>query len=328
MSPTHNQPIDPKVLEEAADWLTLLHCGEASLSDRHNLERWQHRSAMHQAAWQRAEAVMAHFNQVSAPLARGTLTRVDQLSRRQSLKALAVLLMATPAALLSLRQLPWLEWQSDLHTTTGEQKTVTLADGSQLQLNTATAVDIAFSDSQRRVTLKQGEIRITTGRDQAPAHRPFIVHTAHGTLRALGTRFSVRQMENDTLLAVFEGAVEIAPRHSATKVVVPAGTQRRFNESTLQAAQAAPDTSLLWQRGMLLAQGMPLGALIAELARYRRGILRCDPAVAQLTVSGAFPVGNTDASLNLLEKTLPVQISRISPWWTTIKARPYTGQPL
>lgn len=321
MSPSGNHPIDPKVLEEAADWLTLLHSGEASLIDRQNLALWQNRSAMHQHAWQRAEAVMAQFSQVSAPVTRGTLSRIDSLSRRQTLKALAVALIAAPTAALTIGRLPWQEWQSDVYTATGEQKALTLADGTELQLNTATAVDIAFSDAQRRLTLKQGEIRITTGRDTAPAYRPFIVSTAHGQLRALGTRFTVRQSEHDILLAVFDGAVEIAPTQLPTRTVVSAGAQRRFSKGALHPAGPASENTLLWERGMLMANAMPLGELIAELSRYRSGILRCDPAVASLTVSGAFPVGNIDTSLDLLEKTLPITVSQISPWWVTIKAR-------
>jgi len=57
------------------------------------------------------------------------------------------------------------------------------------------------------------------------------------------------------------------------------------------------------------------------LARYRRGVLRCDPAVADLRVSGAFPLADIDGSLRLLEKTLPVRISHVTPFWTTVAPR-------
>ena len=72
---------------------------------------------------------------------------------------------------------------------------------------------------------------------------------------------------------------------------------------------------------MLAARNWRLADLVAELARYRRGFLRCDPAVAELRVSGAFPVNDTDAGLRLLEKTLPVRIHRITPYWVTVAAR-------
>jgi len=61
--------------------------------------------------------------------------------------------------------------------------------------------------------------------------------------------------------------------------------------------------------------------LVAELARYHRGVLRCDPAAADLTVSGAFPVADTEASLALLAKSLPVRIGRATSYWITVQAR-------
>jgi transmembrane sensor len=86
--------------------------------------------------------------------------------------------------------------------------------------------------------------------------------------------------------------------------------------------QAAVDaTAASWEQGMLAVRDWRLADLVDELGRYRRGVLRCDPAVAGLRVSGAFPLNDTDASLRLLEKTLPVRVSRITPYWTTVAAR-------
>ena len=70
---------------------------------------------------------------------------------------------------------------------------------------------------------------------------------------------------------------------------------------------------------MLLAIDMPLGTLTEELGRYRSGVVRCDPAVADIVVSGAFSLRDTDASLALLQKTLPVRVQQLGPWWVTIK---------
>ena len=72
---------------------------------------------------------------------------------------------------------------------------------------------------------------------------------------------------------------------------------------------------------MLLAQNMPLAGLVDELRRYHRGFLRVHPDVAGLPVSGAFPVSDTAASLDLLEKTLPLRISRIGAFWARIEPR-------
>lgn len=315
------QSIEPAVLEEAADWLTLLYSGNATEADRLQLEHWCYQSEMHLAAWQRAESVMNVFHQAPAPLVRSTLSRVASTDRRRMLKAFLLLLMTTPAAWITYQQQPWQKWQADLHTATGEQQSHDLTDGTRLILNTATAVDVAFSDDSRRLILLRGEILISTGKDPAPASRPFLVHTAQGQMRALGTHFTVHQLEDQTRLAVYHGAVEITPHNTSSKVVVTAGEQRLFTATHLHPAEPAADIDTLWQQGMLLARDMLLSELLNELSRYRRGILRCDPAVANLQVSGAFPINNIDASLTLLQQSLPVQVSRISPWWVMVKAR-------
>ena len=80
-------------------------------------------------------------------------------------------------------------------------------------------------------------------------------------------------------------------------------------------------STTLWEHGMLLARDMHLGELIAELNRYHRGVLRCDPSVASLAISGAFPVTDIPASLALLETTLPIRISSTTSWWITVQAR-------
>lgn len=315
---THTSDIDPTILDEAADWLVLLQSGEATDHDKARLVLWRERSPAHDAAWQRAEAILAIFQRVPSKLGRETLSRLGSHGRRQ---VLALLALAAPSAWLAWRHTPWQEWTADLRTATGKQKTVILADGTRLVLNTATAVDVAFTATERRLSLVAGEILVTTAIDPSPAPRPFIVGTAHGTLRPLGTRFTVRRLDDRTRVAVFEGAVEVRPAAAIDAAVVHAGEQMAFTAGALQAARPADESVVLWEQGMLLAREMRLDDLVAELARYHRGVLRCDPAVADLTVSGAFPVADTEANLALLEKSLPVRIGRATSYWITVQAR-------
>ena len=197
-----------------------------------------------------------------------------------------------------------------------------LADGPRLVMNTASAVDIQYTPEQRVLWLRAGEILLTTGRDPSPVHRPFIVRTSQGTIRALGTRFMVRDESASIRVAVFDGSVEIQPQDAgAAAVVVPAGQQTVFNAHEVEPLAAAETAAASWEQGMLAVRNWRLADLVDELARYRRGVLRCDPAVAGLRVSGAFPLADTDGSLRLLEKTLPVRISRVTPFWVTVAPR-------
>ena len=312
---------DTAVLEEAAGWLVRFQSETLSAADRAAFERWRGRSAAHAAAWARVEDMLRSFGQVPPDLGARTLRQLERPGRRQALRSVAGLLLLGPAAWLAWRALPWHEWSADARTATGEQRRMQLADGTRLLLNTATAVDIQYTAEQRVIWLRAGEILLTTGKDPAPVHRPFIVRTAQGSVQALGTRFMVRDERDGIRVAVFEGAVAIRPAASDAQRVLRAGQQTVFDAQRIEP-ESAVDTALVsWEDGMLAARNWRLADLVAELARYRRGFLRCDPAVAELRVSGAFPLNDIDAGLRLLEKTLPVRIQRMTPYWVTVAAR-------
>lgn len=312
---------DTAVLEEAAGWLVRFQSETLSAADRAAFERWRGRSAAHAAAWARVEDMLRSFGQVPPDLGARTLRQLERPGRRQALRSVAGLLLLGPAAWLAWRALPWHEWSADARTATGEQRRMQLADGTRLLLNTATAVDIQYTAEQRVIWLRAGEILLTTGKDPAPVHRPFIVRTAQGSVQALGTRFMVRDERDGIRVAVFDGAVAIRPAASDAQRVLRAGQQTVFDAQRIEP-ESAVDTALVsWEDGMLAARNWRLADLVAELARYRRGFLRCDPAVAELRVSGAFPLNDIDAGLRLLEKTLPVRIQRMTPYWVTVAAR-------
>lgn len=316
-----NPSIDPLILGEAADWMVQLQSGSATDEDRRAIAQWQARSAQHAQAWQRAEAILGDFNSVPGAIAGDTLKRIGRkhtLGRRQ---ALGLLLLAGPATWLAYRLKPWQAWTADQHTAIGEQRPLSLPDGTQLLINTNSSLNIAFTDQVRRIELLKGEVMITTAKDPAPSHRPFIVQTRHGTARALGTHFSVRVGEQRSRVAVIDGAVEMLPAQASGGVIVKAGEQSAFGSDGVAAVEALDNSALTWQSGMLLAQQMRLADLLEELGRYRAGVLRCDASVAGLTVSGAFSLRDTDASLRLLQQSLPVSVSSLTGYWVTIEAR-------
>lgn len=314
--------IDPAILEEAAGWLVRVQSEPLSAADRAAFDRWRERSAAHAAAWQRVQDMLRGFGQVPPAIGSDTLRRLDRPGRRQALRALGTLLVLGPSAWVGWRTLPWREWAADVRTATGQQRHMELADGTRLVLNTASAVDILYTPEQRVLWLRAGEILLTTGHDPSPTPRPFIVRTSQGAIRALGTRFMVRDETARIRVAVFDGAVEIRPRDGgATAVVLPAGQQTVFNAHEVEPLAAVDAGAASWEQGMLAVQNGRLADLVDELARYRRGVLRCDPAVADLRVSGAFALTDIDGSLRLLEKTLPVRISRVTPFWTTVAPR-------
>jgi transmembrane sensor len=315
-----SKDIDTAVLRTAAEWLMRLQSGDASDADRRAFEAWREQSPLHAAAWQRAESVLSTFNQVPADLTRDTLQRVSKRGRRRVLQTLVTLATLPATTWLMQRKYPVSGWTADLRTSRGEIRSVELPDGSRLVLATASAVDVAFTAGKRQLTLRDGEILIATAHDRSPDTRPFLVETSQGSVRSLGTRFSVRQFEDRVRIAVFEDAVEIQPLGGA-HVHLQAGQQIDFDRRTTHAIQPVPETAASWEHGMLVTSSMRLADVVAELARYRSGIVRCHPQVAELRVSGAFPLTNTDLSLALLEKVLPVRVGGLGGYWVTVEGR-------
>lgn len=310
----------PELLEQAADWALTMRYGNPDAAERAAFRDWLAMGADHAAAWQRAQAVFQSFERLPPGLGRQVLGQIGPQSGRRRALGLMLGLAATGAAGALAWQQPWDKWRADVATSVGERRALALPDASELVLNTDSAADIAFTGTERRITLRDGEILITTSPDPAPIARPLLVGTDFGDVRALGTRFSLRRFDDRVRVSVFRDAVEIRPRRGAAQRL-DAGAQADFAADGVRRAGIVDDSAAIWEQGMLLAQDMPLAEVLAEMARYRHGILRCDPRVAAIRVSGAISLADTDGGLDLLAQTLPVRIQRRTPWWVVVAPR-------
>ncbi|MGI3130584.1 FecR domain-containing protein [Halopseudomonas pachastrellae] len=323
---TSGQPreqLDRAVIREAAQWLVRLNESAHDPQLAAELVQWRARSEQHEQAWRRAQQVNDKFGLLPPQLGMSVLTERSELSRRRAIKSLVLLMTVLPAGVAGYQALPWREWQADYSTRTGQQRSLTLNDGSELTLNTDTALDVQFDRHQRLIRLHRGELLIDSGADplQTPErHRPLRVLTRHGGVRALGTRFVVRQQREHTLVQVFDGAVEIEPRSSGRRPQIQAGQQLRFDSRGAGLPQPVDPHGADWAEGVLVADRLPLGRFLAELSRYRPGLLRCDDSIASLPVSGAFQLNNTDQVLASLSYSLPVKVVYRTRYWVSISA--------
>lgn len=305
-----------EVLEAAAHWYVELRC-EPGPATRVAHQQWLDSDPRHQQAWARLGRLQGTFGQVAPQLARTALAGA-RAKRREVLKVLSLLLAAGGTGAVAWRGTAVQSLLADQHTATGERRALRLEDGSQLQLNTASAVNIRYSDALRQLDLLDGEILVETARDVLA--RPFIVHTAEGSIRALGTRFLVRRDTGLTRVCVLEHAVEVRCAASTTAIRVDAGQQLGFSAERPGPLQPAPAQADAWSRDMLVVNDWRLGDFIAELQRYRPGHLGCAEAIAGLRISGAFHLGDSDIVLDNLTTTLPVRIRRFSRFWARVEA--------
>ncbi|MGH8487252.1 MAG: FecR domain-containing protein, partial [Pseudomonas sp.] len=166
--------------------------------------------------------------------------------------------------------------------------------------------------------LYRGEIMVQTASDLHA--RPFEVHTAEGRVRALGTRFSVRSEEGSSQVSVLQHAVEIRPVDSPLLMLrMDAGQSVSFNQRQIGTAHPAAPGTGAWTQGMLTVIEWRLADFISELRRYRPGVLRCAEAIADLRLSGAFRIDDTDTILENLSASLPVNVRYLTRYWVSIE---------
>lgn len=308
-----------EVALQAANWFVQLHGGEASAADHQACAAWRAQAPDHELAWQRAQAVSQRAAVVPPALGHDSLLRTQRLARRDAARALAALMVAAPAGWLAWHAEPWQRWTASHVTATGEWRSWTLADGSRMTLDTASVVDVEFDGRERSIHLRSGALWLETAADPAPVHRPLVVHTAQGQVRAIGTRFTVRAEGERSMVAVLQGAVELRPRAGGGVQRLHAGEQASFERGSIAAAQPAPAGTGQWARGVLAVDDMRLDDFVAELGRYRHGLLRCDPAVAGLRLTGAFQLADTERVLQNLVQLLPVQLLYRTRYWITLQ---------
>lgn len=323
----HSLPELPDtVLDQAISWLVRLESDGSNPQLHEACQRWRQADALHEIAWQALQHSDATFRGLAAlpdTVALDTLERLHSThpSRRRVLKVLGVGLAASCVTGWSLRESTLVPWGADYATGVGERRQFLLSDGTRLQLNTASAVDVQFTTQRRLIEMRRGELFIDTGKDNAAPNgrRSFWVNTPHVRLQAIGTAFTVRDDERGTRVRVEDGKVAIYGQVEPVSIaageeyVIDAKGSRRVDASALNASA--------WTHGQLVAKRMLLRDLTAELARYRHGWLRCDPAIAQLEVSGVFQLDDIDRALSALSDSLPVSVERFTPFWTRIVAR-------
>lgn len=322
-----------EALAEAAEWVVRLADEPVPESDKRAFERWLQANADHRVAWQELEATWAALDNARRPAARVALEQTWQEERRQARRLLnrgagllLLLLAVLPVAWFGMGGADPTHLLADHHTSVGERRSIELADGSRLDLDTATAVDVEFTQAHRRIRLHEGRLFVDVATDP---DRPLEIVTEESRARALGTQFSVRRLSRGsngvTRVTVYESNVELCPaanNDDCQRLV--RGQRAEANRSGLGAVSAAAQSGKpAWLRGQLDVEDRPVAEVLAELARYHRGLLRYDAeALAGLRVSGVLPLDDTDRSLNALAASVPLRIQQFTPWVIRIDKAP------
>jgi len=312
-------PIDPGLIDEAARWLARSRSPGFSESDARALQQWRATSATHEYLWSRARDLDQRFGSVPSDVGMKVLDRPRAVNaRRKVLKMLGALVLAPSAGWWMYRSPAGQALRADFRTGVGETRTVVLDDTFRVELNTDSAINVATDGASVHIQLIDGEILLDATGAGAAASRPCSITTPQGSLSSTGARLMVRCDARSTDLMVLEGEATAVPDAATGGRTLSAGQRVKLTARGAGDISAVPEGADGWLMGVLFADRMPLDQFLAELARYRHGILRCDPAVAAIRVSGSFQLKDPDEVLRLLQRTLPVRLQARTRYWINV----------
>lgn len=304
-----------QIAEDAADFLVLLESGSANAEDRARLQRWREQSTHHEQTWQKAQGLRQRFAGLPPELAMASLDRPDS-GRRAVLKRTLIVAALLPAGWLLAQQTPVAAWRADLRTASGERRDLRLPDGSLLQLDTASALNMDLEQGRRLLSLIDGEMALNMA-NNVPA---MTINTAQGQVLATDAELCVRQFGQICQISVWRGTVEVTPRQGQS-MRLQAGQRATMSAEIVTAVQPFDTRQPGWRQGVLSVENQPLGGFLEALSRYRPGILRWEPALESLKVTGTFRLDDTDKILFLLAASLPLQVQTRTRYWVTLAAR-------
>jgi transmembrane sensor len=320
MNNIYHQPLptDEKcIATQAATWFTRMRSESISPAERLQFRVWYQANSAHRKAYDETEAlwndtsfveVLSAF-ELSASHPRSPI-RINRFIK-------PALALAACLAVVTIIYRPTLAcWQADYCTSVGEINTVVLADGSQVTLNSGSALSVNFKDGIRQTHLKQGEVFFEIQPD--PQH-PFIVDAQYSSTQVLGTRFVVKEDNSSDSITVISGVVEVY-REKLTPAILKVNDSIIVdNDHNSEIREVSTTNAVAWIKGKAVFDNAALSDVIAEIGRYRRGnLLIKNKTLKNLKVSGRFDISDTDKALAALQQTLPIKIYRFSPWLVLI----------
>ena len=307
------------------------------------LKQWIERSPVHRQTLHQLAAFWGQANvltELSFPLYReDTAQPTPALLNWGKAGAFAAMVMVSVLLIINVGFIEG--WRSPAkmgngvyETRIGEQNTLTLMDGSVIELNTNSRIQVDYTDQRRVITLSRGEAHFSVSKNP---DRPFEVMAGLGVVRAVGTAFAVHYQQQALEVTVTEGTVALGsfapaslPQNkppTAAAAAIPrlnamvAGQRVTFKPLLAQSLPDAVESleddeleqSLAWRNGLMLFDGEPLTFVVQEMNRYTAVKIEiADATLASLAVGGQFRVGETEAMLKNLSVSFNIDIHRVN----------------
>lgn len=312
--------------QEAADWLARLRSENVSEMEEARFRAWLSGDPARRREFDALNTMWDELDRVAqspAVLAAQQASRKNAAPAAHRVSRRAVIGWAMAAGVAGAAGfVSWQRWLASGHyeTLVGEQRTVPLADGSIITLNTASRVHVQLGSKERRIALLQGQAQFEVAKDAA---RPFIVSAGRGEVRALGTVFDVYRRADEVLVTLVEGRVSVDGHVGgqvdnqagtvANQLVLAPGERAAFSSDGSMPVRSQVDVhrALAWRSRKLDFADTPLLEAIEEANRYstRKVELRA-PALAAAKISGVFDAGHNDAFADALRAYFGLTVRR------------------
>lgn len=335
-----SEKIPQEIAERAAEWLMEMREPDIADSERAAFSEWLRASPMHVQAYLETASLWGDVSQVDKSMDFGIEqalraggaanvipfeTNVAPVAAREQVSASKRSRLAIAAAvLLALATGAGTWWHRTrlptYSTDIGEQRVITLDDGSIVRLNARSAVRVNVTEHERNVELIAGQALFEVAKDPA---RPFIVESDDIAVRAVGTQFDVYRKDSGTIVTVVEGKVSVlraaastatlldASLNPADGIFLSAGQQATITASAVKLHERANiDAATRWLQQELIFTDEPLSSVVEEFNRYSRKRIRVDdPMLAQFKINAVFRTMNPRSLLLYLERSEGIQVS-------------------
>jgi transmembrane sensor len=297
-------------MAEAADWLVRLQADDVSEADALAFDAWLSAAPQNGAAYDAVLRTSREFDRAAAAVSEDLRDRRPARARMPRLYAAAGALAASLAvAALVIPALVPAPRAAVYATRTGEHRSVTLADGSRIDLNGATRLQVTLRRHERQVVLDQGQAVFDVAAD---ARRPFLIAAGDRTVRVVGTQFDVRRRAGRVSVTVTRGTVEVSPAGQGSGQAFRLHPGQRLDHqegvALARVSAAAPDQALGWRSGRLVYRDQPLSDVVADLnAEFATPIRVADPALAATPISGVLILDDEAAVVRRLALLVSAQ---------------------
>jgi transmembrane sensor len=336
---SRSKRLNAQVREQASEWLVCFSEGEVDAQAREAFTRWLRTSPEHvwaylriSAFWHDAELISkATGGDIDALVERALsennvvpLREGDRVSAPPTIAQRRFPRWAIAAAWLivcvgSLFAVLQFRGGQSYATGIGELRTVTLADGSKVELNARSRINVRFSDSRRYIELLEGQVLFSVAKDAA---RPFIVRSGSTDVKAVGTQFDVNRKPTGTVVTVFEGSVAVSQAATTDRVTsVPAvsdvprvmlspGDQVTVTTGTITPAKKANlAQATAWTEGLLMFDSAPLSEVVREFNRHNvKPMVIMDARLQDVRISGIFPATGAQRLTGFLRERFGIAV--------------------